>query len=125
MKQIKYFSFLLLTVLAVHSSAQEQKKQIPGNSGETKQREQLNFYRKTLQIDSVKAEQVSQVQDNYKQTLKAIIADTSLNEMARRVRIQAAIDGKNLHLKQLLSPAQQDKIIPTTERQPGAIDKKP
>lgn len=77
---------------------------------------QKNYYRNSLKIDSVKAEQVSQIQHSYKLGLSLIMADTALNEAAKRVKISALIEVKNKKLKTLLSPAQQEKIIPTTER---------
>lgn len=122
MRTLQYFSLLLFGIVTMCTNGYAQQK--PSNQQKQKQ-EQRNFYRKTLQVDSVKADQVSQVQDNYKQEMKAIVADTSLNETARRARIQAVIEGKNQRLKQLLNPAQQEKIIPATERQPVATDKKP
>ncbi len=77
------------------------------------------FYSRILQIDSVKAAQVSQIQDSYKTSLRAVTADTSLNEAARRAKINVLIGEKNRQLKLLLTPAQQEKVIPTTERTPS------
>ena len=122
MKSFQYFLLLLsgITVMCLNSYGQVKPAQV-----QLQKLQQRNFYRKTLQVDSAKAEQVGQVQDNYKQALKAIIADTSLNETARRARIEAAIAGKNQRLKQLLNPAQQARIIPTTELTPSPVEKKP
>ncbi|MBE9599469.1 hypothetical protein [Pedobacter sp. MC2016-24] len=122
MRKFQYFSLLLFGITVMYTSSFAQQK--PTEQLRQKQ-QQRNFYRKTLQVDSAKAEQVAQVQDNYKQALKAIIADTSLNETARRARIEAAIAGKNQRLKQLLNPAQQARIIPTTELTPSPVEKKP
>ena len=122
MKSFQYFLLLLsgITVMCLNSYGQVKPAQV-----QLQKLQQRNFYRKTLQVDSAKAEQVAQVQDNYKQALKAIIADTSLNETARRARIEVAIAGKNQRLKQLLNPAQQARIIPTTELTPSPVEKKP
>jgi len=122
MKSFQYFLLLLsgITVMCLNSYGQVKPAQV-----QLQKLQQRNFYRKTLQVDSAKAEQVAQVQDNYKQALKAIIADTSLNETARRARIEVAIAGKNQRLKQLLNPAQQARIIPTTELSPSPVEKKP
>ncbi|MNL75091.1 hypothetical protein D3C87_2008390 [compost metagenome] len=59
------------------------------------------------------------VQSNYKMALRAIMADTSLKVEGRRAKVKALIDGKNQQLRGLLTPAQQEKIIPTTEREPA------
>jgi len=122
MSTFQYFSLLLFGITVMCTSTFAQQK--PTEQQRQKQ-QQRSFYRKTLQVDSAKAEQVFLVQDNYKQALKAIIADTNLNETARRARIEAAIAGKNQRLKQLLNPAQQARIIPTTELTPSPVEKKP
>lgn len=118
------YLYVLLTMIIigirVNSYGQEIKKDNPAVAAEQqRQKQERNFYRKTLQVDSLKANQVSQVQDAYKAGLKAIIADTSLNEAARRAKINALMEAKNQKLRGLLSPAQQEKIIPTTERMPA------
>lgn len=115
---------LLLAGMTFNSYGQEQKLQKPGVSMELqRQKQERNFYRKTLQVDSVKATQVSQVQATYKTALKTVIADTSLNEAAKRARISTLMETKNQQLRNLLSPAQQQKIIPTTERIPSKAAK--
>ena len=83
-------------------------------------RQQHFFYRKELQVDSVKAQKVSQIQDNYKAGMHRLMTDTSLNEAGKRAKIKVLMDVKNQQLRLLLSPAQQDKIIPTTEREQTA-----
>lgn len=81
------------------------------------QKENRNYYRKALQVDSVKAEKVSQIQAIYKAGINQLMADTSLNDAVKRVRIKSLMDAKNQQLRLLLSPTQQAKIIPTTERE--------
>ena len=108
------YQILLTLVMAgftINSYGQQQQDE------RTKERQQHNYYRNTLQVDSVKADQVMQVQNNYKRELNTVMADSSLNEQAKRVKIDALIKGKNRQLRKLLSPAQQEKIIPTTERE--------
>lgn len=118
--------FLLLTCFTLNSYGQQTE---PAKSKEQtelqKQRMQQNFYRRTLQVDSVKASQVAKIQASYKEALNAIVADTTLNDTARRVRIKAIMGLKNRQLEQLLTPAQQAKIIPTTERQPAEESNQP
>jgi hypothetical protein len=122
MKLLSYFSILMLilTGMVFNSYGQEQKNQKPEASiAAQRQKQERNFYRKSLGVDSVKAVQVSQVQDAYKAALNVIVSDTSLNEAAKRARISALMEVKNQKLRGLLSPAQQEKIIPTTERVPA------
>lgn len=112
MKHKKYFQillFLAITVFTMNSYGQQ---------AENTKRKQHSFYRRTLQVDSAKAAHVTTIQDQYKAGLKTVIADTSLNEAAKRLKIEALINAKNQQLRLLLSPAQQEKIIPTTERRP-------
>jgi hypothetical protein len=45
------------------------------------------------------------------------MADASIDEATKRARIKALIDAKNQRHQALLTPAQQTKIIPTTERE--------
>lgn len=120
MKASIYIFFLVLMGMGVNSFGQDQKrKQSVLSELQRQKQQQQNYYRKTLQVDSVKAKEVSAVQDAYKSALKVVIADTSLNEAARRVRIGELMEIKNRKLRSMLSPAQQEKIIPTTERMPS------
>lgn len=122
MKLVCHFSFLflMLTGMVFNSYGQEQKNQKQDASiAAQRQKQERNYYRKSLGVDSVKAAQVAQVQNSYKAALNLIVADTSLNEAARRAKIGALMEVKNQKLKGLLSPAQQEKIIPTTERMPA------
>ncbi len=86
-------------------------------------RQQHAFYRKTLQVDSAKSVQVARIQDSYKAGMSQLMADTSLHEEVKRVRIKTLMDAKNQQLRQLLNPAQQEKIIPSTERTPSSAPK--
>jgi len=74
------------------------------------------FFQARLQIDSARAAQVSQIQENYKSGVYLVVADTSLSEAVRRARINAIMEVKNQKLRQILSQAQQEKIIPSSER---------
>ena len=112
----------MILTLKSYSQHKAEKNQITHLFGS---KQQQNFYRKLLQIDSNKAIEVTKIQSDYKALLTLIESDTSLNEVSRRIRIQAAIEGKNQMLQHLLNPAQQAKIIPTTERKSAATEKKP
>ncbi|TKC60289.1 hypothetical protein FBD94_15400 [Pedobacter hiemivivus] len=117
MKKLQiYFLFLLLTGIAFNSYGQQggEKKE---SVDVQRQKQQRNYYRKTLQLDSLKAQQVAEIQDSYKAALKLVVSDTGLNIVAKRARISTLIDSKNLKLQKVLSPEQLDKVIPTTERE--------
>lgn len=124
MKHMYAYFLLVLTSFAFNTHGQEPRSSTQGTSVELqRQKLERNYYRKNLGIDSVKALQVSQVQNTYKSALKAVVADTSLNELAKRARIGELMEIKNRKLRSMLSPAQQEKIIPSTERMPAQTKK--
>jgi hypothetical protein len=100
-------TLLVITCFSLNSYGQQKEGQ---------KQQQRNFYRKTLQVDSVKAEQIAEAQDTYKESLKAVMTDTTLNEGAKRQKIKILMENKNQKLKRLLNVEQQQKLIPTTER---------
>lgn len=75
-----------------------------------------DHYRRSLGVDSVKAEQLQKVHSDYKSGVGRVMADTSLNDAGKRAAIDRLIQLKNSQLEKLLTPAQQSKVIPTTER---------
>ena len=120
--QIKFYLqvlFITLTGIIVCSAAgygQENKGvEKPLGSKVHRQQQQQNFYRRVLLVDSVKAQKVSLIQDNYKAEINKLVADTGLNEAGRRAKIKVLMNAKNQQLRLILNPAQQAKIIPTTE----------
>jgi hypothetical protein len=119
MKTGTYFGILMMMVgLSTIANAQQgTRKQQP--DAQQQKKLQHGHYRKALGVDSIKAAQVLQVQDSYKAALKALMADTSVNLEGRRAKVKALIEAKNHKLGQLLTPAQQQKLIPTTERVPA------
>ena len=88
-------------------------------------REQRNYFRRTLQLDSVKAEQVVQIQADYKKGLAIIVADSGLTDAGRRAKIDFLINEKNRKLKGMLNIQQQQKAIPTSEREIPKVMKQP
>lgn len=106
---LKVIMLISITCLAMSSYGQDKELQ------KAKQ-QQRNFYRQSLQLDSVKAEQVAQIQESYKTSLKLVMADSTLNEAGRRVKVQGLMGEKNQQLRKLLNPAQQEKMIPSSER---------
>ena len=99
----------LIVALSGSLSAQEKK-------GSYRSRDQRIYYSKNLLIDSAKAEQVLAIQESYKKAVSTIVADSSLSETGRRAKIQSIIVDKNKKLRGLLTREQQQKLIPTTER---------
>ena len=77
---------------------------------------QIKFYSKVLTTSKDTANQVSTIMDTYKEGVKKIVADATFSEQTKRVKIDELIAEKNKKLEILLTPAQQAKIIPTTER---------
>ena len=77
---------------------------------------QINYFSRVLNASRDTAKQVTTIMDTYKESAKKVIVDATLSEEAKRVKIDGLIDEKNKKLEMLLSPAQQAKIIPTTER---------
>lgn len=110
-----YFKTLLILILTcfAFSSFGQQRPEL-----QNKKNQNL-FYRRSLQVDSAKAAEVVKIQDEYKAALKAIVADSAQSMPVKRERIKVLIEGKNQKLKLLLTPAQQEKMIPTTERIPS------
>jgi len=102
------FILLLLTCFCLNTYAQQPELQ--------RQRQQANYYRRGLQADSQQIARVAVIQSAYKASLYAIMADTTMNEAAKRLRIAALMDDKNRKLSQFLTPAQQQKVIPASER---------
>src|SRR5690606_35541969 len=72
------------------------------------------FYRKTLSLDSGKAAQVAGIQDAYKAAMQVILQDTSLSQQGRRAQMGALVNERNRKLREILNPAQQQKMIPDT-----------
>jgi hypothetical protein len=57
--------------------------------------------------------------------MNQIVADKTLTDDQKRKAIGERITEKNRQLRQLLTPAQQAEVIPTTERQPAQAVQKP
>ena len=74
------------------------------------------FVRQRLNVDSVKAEKITQIQDSYKASLKQVFGNPGLTEEQRRRAVDSLIARKNATLSTLLTPDQQAKFIPSTER---------
>ena len=102
-------SLLFVSVLSFSNSFAQQQDSL--------KQKQIKFYSKTLTTSRDTATLVTNIMSTYKANAKKIIADPTLSEEARRAKIDELIADKNKKLALLLSPAQQEKIIPTTERQ--------
>lgn len=107
---------ICLTMLLFFLTALNQKLSAQEKNEINRSKEQRIYYSKNLLIDSAKAEQVLAIQGSYKKGVSLVIADSSLSETGRHAKIQLLIRDKNRKLRSLLTPEQQQKIIPTTER---------
>ena len=105
---ILLISLLFVSFLSI-SDAYAQK-------ADSLKQKQIKFYSKALNVGQDTAKLVSNIMDTYKEGVKKIVADATLTEDVKRVKIDDLIDEKNKKLGLLLNPSQQDKIIPTTER---------
>ncbi|RKR84181.1 hypothetical protein BDD43_4408 [Mucilaginibacter gracilis] len=75
------------------------------------------FISQRLNLDSVKAAQIVAIQDSYKAGMKQVISNGSLTETQKHRAIDSLVIKKNNSLSAILTPEQQEKIIPSTERQ--------
>jgi uncharacterized protein with von Willebrand factor type A (vWA) domain len=83
------------------------------------------FISQRLNVDSVKAAQIAAVQENYKASLKQLMSTDGLTEDQRHRGVDSLARIKNSAFLTLLTPEQQAKIIPGTERRMGSFpDKK-
>lgn len=80
------------------------------------QQEQISYYKKVLNIDTLKALNISRIQGDYKAAIQKLILEQGLSDKERADRAEALMADKNRQLKKLLSIEQQEKIIPTSER---------
>ena len=124
----RFLTILALITLTVTVSYSQQRpdslrKAQQRNPENDKQKMQA-FYKRSLKVDSAKAEQVSKIMESYKAGMNALQADPSLTYEARRTRIKALMEEKNKKLKAILTPEQQVRIIPGTERDPSRGTKK-
>ena len=76
----------------------------------------IKFYSKMLTTNPDTAKLVATIMDTYKESAKKVIADVTLSEEAKRIKFDGIVEEKNKKLALILSPAQQEKIIPSTER---------
>jgi hypothetical protein len=102
----------MLSVNTVYAQQQDSLKQ-----------KMINFYSKVLTANTDTAKQVADIIDTYKQSAKKVIADATLSEGAIRIKFDSLIEEKNKKLERLLTPAQQAKVIPTTEREKKKTNK--
>ncbi|RKR84507.1 hypothetical protein BDD43_4746 [Mucilaginibacter gracilis] len=84
---------------------------------ESEHHRMTRFIRQRLNVDSVKAAQIAAIQDSYKAGMKQVINNGSLNETQKHRAIDSLVIKKNNSLSAILTLEQQEKIIPSTERQ--------
>lgn len=111
-----YFKAIFTLIIVLFATVGYGQDRVKEQAALQQKRQLRSFYRSTLQVDSAKAEQVAEIQDTYKAGVKALMADTTFSPAWRQTKIQALVEIKNQQLRKLLSPAQQEKVIPGTER---------
>lgn len=97
-----------LLVISTNTIAQER---------DSLKRREVQHLRQRLNIDEQKAQQVEKIQSDYKTALYELEKDSSLGEEQKRIQFRALVATKNRKLEQLLDAAQQQKMIPATERE--------
>ena len=107
---ILLISLLFVSLLSINSSYAQKQKQDSLNQ------KHIKFYSKVLTVGQDTAKLVATIMNTYKEGVKKVVADATLTDETRRVKIDALIDEKNKEFERILTPAQQAKIIPTTER---------
>jgi hypothetical protein len=108
-------SLFLIAALSFSNSYAQQQDSL--------KQKQINFLSKTLTTSRDTATLVINIMSAYKENVKKVIADPTLKEDARRAKIDELIADKNKKLALVLNPAQQAKIIPTTERKQNQTGK--
>ena len=101
-------SLIFILILSFSSSYAQQQDSL--------KQKQIRFYIKVLNTRQDSAKQVALIMDSYKENVKKVIADATLSEGTRRIKIEGLIEDKNKKLGLILSPSQLEKIIPSTER---------
>jgi len=112
---ILLISLLFVSLLSTNTSYAQQQDSL--------KQKKINYLTKVLSTDQQTAKQVASIMDTYKVSVKQVITDATLSEDARRVKINGLIEEKNKKLALFLSPTQQAKIIPTTERKQSQTGK--
>ena len=109
MKTYIFLIFLLISsTLSVSNSYAQQQDSL--------KQKQIKYLSRILTVGQDTAMQVYALMDTYKESVKKVIVDATLTEEVKRVRIDGLIEEKNKKLEFILTPAQQAKIIPSTER---------
>lgn len=108
-------SLFFASILSVNTSYAQQQDSL--------KQKQVKFYSRVLNANQDTAKQVATIMDTYKEGVKKVVADATLSEEVKRARIDGLIEEKNKKFELLLTPAQQAKIIPTTERKKNKLVK--
>jgi hypothetical protein len=101
-------SLLIASTLSVSNSYAQQQDSL--------KQKQVKYFSRILTVSQDTAKQVTTIMYTYKEGVKKVVADAALIEEVKRAKIDSLIEEKNKKLELLLTPAQQAKIIPTTER---------
>jgi hypothetical protein len=104
----------IVIILSVSSYAQQRDTTLRRKEND-KQR-MTRFIGQRLGVDSVKAKQIGAIQEEYKAGMGRLNTNTTLTETQRHQAVDSLMRRKNAKLSTLLTPEQQAKIIPSTER---------
>lgn len=115
MKKVFYIPVLVLALMSTVHTAAAQDSAVQ-TSVQITIKKQQDFYQRHLGVDSTLAVQVTKIQQEYKSALKQLWSDPVLEDAEKRNRMKRLMEMKNGKLRHILTPAQQEKIIPTTER---------
>jgi hypothetical protein len=114
---ILLISLFFVSILSINNSYAQKQKQDNLNQ------KKIKFNSKVLTVGQDTAKQIAAIMYTYKESVKKVIADATLSEETRRAQIDVLIEEKNKKFERLLTPAQLEKIIPTTERKKTKSDK--
>jgi len=116
---------ILLGVIQLTSAIANGQQRDTTRHKESDHHRMNRFIRQRLNIDSVKAEQIAVIQDTYKASMKQLMSNGGLTENQKRHAMDSLVNRKNNSLSALLTPEQQAKFIPSTERaKSNATEKK-
>jgi hypothetical protein len=127
MKVFKYLSALVFIAITSNSFAQSKQDstiKLNDHRGAPITKKQNNYYRKALGVDSITAEKVSIIQDNYKSEMTKLISDKGLARVDRLKKMDLIRSAKNRQLEKILNANQLQRMIPSSEREQHGSEKK-
>jgi hypothetical protein len=112
---MRTLTFIIVSTFCAAGAFAQQPKQ--GNDRDSLRRKMAGFYSRQLKLDTARSAQVARIMEDYKTAAKQLTARTDVTDLQKRSMGEQLIADKNRKLAPLLSPDQQAKMIPTTERE--------